>query len=95
MNDGLKADTVLADKSYDCDRLRHKIKDQGGQAVIPPRKHRKVFVAYDEDLYKGRDSVEGFFNKIRHVRRVVTRCDKLLVNFLCIVKIAAFAIWLR
>ena len=38
---------------------------------------------------------ERFFNKLKHFRRVATRYDKLLANFMSFVKLAAIAIWLR
>lgn len=93
--DGIKAQAVLADKGYDSDHLRQKIKDQGGEPVIPPRRHRKKPLPYDEHLYKERNVVERFFNKLKHFRRVATRYDKLLANFIGFIKIAAIAIWIR
>jgi putative transposase len=93
--DGLKADAVLGDKGYDSDPLRQKIKDQCGKPVIPPRRHRKIAIKYDKDLYKERNAVERFFNKLKHFRRVATRYDKLLVNFMGFVKLASIALWLR
>jgi len=38
---GLPAEQVLADRAHDADRLIELIEDQGGKAVIPPRRHRK------------------------------------------------------
>ncbi len=93
--EGLKADSVLGDKGYDSDPLRQKIKDQGGEPVIPPRKHRKIPIDCDYALYKERNAVERFFNKLKHFRRVATRYDKLLANFMGFVKLASIAIWLR
>jgi putative transposase len=93
--DGLKADAVLGDKGYDSNALRDKIKAQGGQAVIPPRRNRKVQIEYDKILYKERNAIERFFNKLKHFRRVATRYDKLLANFKGFVTLAAIAIWLR
>ncbi len=95
MIDGLKAGAVLADKGYDSDRLCKKIIEQGGEIVIPPRRHRKMPRLYDKHLYKERNAVERFFNKLKHFRRVATRYDKLLDNFFGFVKIAAIALWLR
>ncbi len=91
----MKAAAILADKGYDADRLRGKIEEQGATAVIPPRRHRKTKLTYDETLYKKRNFIERFFNKLKHFRRVATRYDKLLANFLGFIKIAAFAIWIR
>ena len=38
------------------------------------------------------DLVERLFNKLKQFRRVATRYDKLLVNFMGFVKLAAIAI---
>ena len=50
---------------------------------------------YDADLYKERNIIERFFNKLKQFRRVATRYDKLLANFMGFVKLAAIAIWLK
>jgi putative transposase len=63
--------------------------------VIPPRRNRKLQRPYDLSLYKERNMIERFFNKLKQFRRVATRYDKLLVNFMGFVKLAAIAIWLR
>ena len=57
--------------------------------------NRKVQRAYDADLYKERNIIERFFNKLKQFRRIATRYDKLLVNFMGFVKLAAIAIWLK
>ena len=38
------------------------------------------------DLYRARNLVERFFNKIKHCRRVATRYDKLAANYLAFVQ---------
>lgn len=62
---GLKANQVLADRAYDADRLYDLILDQGGEPVIPPRRHRKYQHAYDRIAYKHRWSIEDFFAKLK------------------------------
>ena len=89
------AEAVIADKGYDADHLCDKIAETGAQIVIPPKRNRKVQRAYDIDLYKERNLIERFFNKLKQFRRIATRYDKLLVNFIGFVKLAAIAIWLR
>jgi putative transposase len=93
--DGFDAAATIADKGYDADHLHEKIVERGGQIVIPPKRNRKIQRAYDTDLYQERNLIERFFNKLKQFRRVATRYDKLLVNFIGFVKIAAIAIWLR
>ena len=72
-----------------------KIAETGGQPVIPPKRNRPSNVAYDAELYKERNIIERFFNKLKQFRRVATRYDKLLANFMGFVKLAAIAIWLK
>src|SRR5262249_30767284 len=93
--DGLQAHAALADKGYDADHLVNSLAETGVKIVIPPRRNRKVQRRYDTELYKERNRIERFFNKLKQFRRVATRYDKLLANFMGFVKIAAIAIWLR
>ncbi|QNQ61279.1 IS5 family transposase [Brucella sp. 6810] len=93
--DGIKADAVLADKGYDADHLCDKIAETGTQVVIPAKRNRKAPRSYDTQLYKERNKIERFFNKLKQFRRVATRYDKLLANFMGFVKLAAIAIWLK
>ena len=93
--DGFAADATIADKGYDADHLCDRITETGGEVVIPPKRNRTVKRSYDADLYKERNIIERFFNKLKQFRRVATRYDKLLTNFMGFVKLAAIAIWLR
>ena len=69
--------------------------ESGGQPVIPPKRNRTFKRPYDAELYKERNIIERFFNKLKQFRRVATRYDKLLDNFMGFVKLAAIAIWLK
>ena len=93
--DGLAADVTIADKGYDADHLCDKIAGTGSEVVIPPKRNRTVKRPYDADLYKERNIIERFFNKLKQFRRVATQYDKLLPNFMGFVKLAAIAIWLK
>jgi putative transposase len=93
--DGLAAQVAIADKGYDADHLAERIAAAGTEVVIPPRRNRTHRRAYDADLYKERNRIERFFSKLKQFRRVATRYDKLLANFMGFVKLAAIAIWLR
>jgi putative transposase len=92
---GLVGQYVLGDRAYDADGLHDAILETGATPVIPPRRHRRVMHDYDKDIYKERNLIERFFNKLKQFRRVATRYDKLLANFLGFVKIAAIVILLR
>jgi putative transposase len=91
--DGFAVAATIADKGYDANHLHEEIAGRGGEIVIPPKRNRKVQRSYDVDLYKERNLIERLFNKLKQFRRI---CDnKLLVNFMGFVKLAAIAIWLR
>ena len=59
---------LLADRAYDADSLCDLIVEQGGEPVIPPRRHRKLQRGYDRIAYKQRWGVEGFFAKLTKKR---------------------------
>ena len=85
---------ILADKAYDADKLLEMIKQQGAQAVIPPRANRIIQREYDRQLYKERNQVERYFNKIKHFRRIATRYDKTDCCYLALLALAAICICL-
>ncbi len=93
--EGFEADAVIADKGYDADHLREAVHASGAEPVIPPKSNRRTPIEYDKALYKERNLVERFFNKLKNFRRVATRCDKLLANYRGFVILAAVAIALR
>ncbi len=93
--EGLRADQVLADRAYDADSLHDLILEQGGEPVIPPRRHRRHQHRYDKIAYKNRWGVEGFFSRLKQWRRIATRYDKLAANFLGFIKLAAIMLWLK
>lgn len=93
--EGLAASQVIADRAYDADRLHDVVLDQGGEPVIPPRRHRKYQHSYDKLAYKNRGGIEAFFAKLKQWRRIATRYDKIAANFLGFVKLAAIILWLK
>jgi putative transposase len=93
--EGFVADAAIADKGYDADHLCEALAETGAQIVIPPKRNRTFKLVYDAELYKERNIIERFFNKLKQFRRVATRYDKLLANFMGFVKLAAIAIWLK
>ena len=46
-------------------------------------------------LYRQRNAVERFFNKIKHYRGIATRYDKRADNYLAGVKLASARIWMQ
>ena len=86
---------LLADRAYDADKLRAAITQRGAVANIPPMPQRVRPPAFSPILYRNRNRIERFFNKIKHFRAVATRYDKRDDNFLASVQLASIRIWLR
>ena len=86
---------VLGDKAYDSDDIREQIEEAGAIANIPPKANRRAPPPFDAKLYKQRNLIERFFNKIKHFRRIATRYEKRASNYLAMIKLAAIRIWLR
>lgn len=86
---------VIAESSYDANRIRAALREQGTIPVNPGRRNRKRPIQYDEPRYKDRWRVEAMFCRLKDFRRIATRYDKLARNFLSAVSLAAaIAFWL-
>jgi transposase len=90
-----EAKAYIADKAYDSDDVVDKAEAKGAEAVIPPKKNRKIKRDYDKHLYKERKKVEWFINLLKQYRRVATRYEKTARNFLGFVHVASIMILLR
>ena len=86
---------LLADKAYDADWLRHSIETAGAAPNIPSKITRRWRACFSAALYRERNRIERFFNRIKHCRRVATRYEKHASNFLAMLKLAAVRLWLR
>ena len=90
-----EGDVLLADRAYDSDALRAEMAARGAWANIKPMPNRKRRPAFSAFLYRYRNLVERFFNKLKHFRAVATRYDKRADNYLASVKLASIRIWMR
>ena len=90
-----EGDVLLGDKAYDADWLRQRIEAQGAAPNIPDKSNRKERHCFSKALYKERNRVERFFNKIKHFRRIATRFEKNAQNYLAMIKLASIRIWMR
>ena len=86
---------LLADRAYDSNALRARLAERGAWANIKPMPGRVDVPAFTRYLYRFRNLVERFFNKLKHFRAVATRFEKHDENYLALVKLAAARIWMR
>jgi transposase len=86
---------LLADRAYDSDALRKRLSEQGAWANVKPMPNRVNVPAFSAFLYRYRNLVERFFNKLKHFRAIATRFEKHDANYLALVKLVAIKIWIR
>jgi transposase len=87
-------EAAIGDKGFDSKKLVDYIESRGAEAVIPPRSNLKDQREFDYHLYKERNLVERFINRIKQYRRVATRYEKTARNFLAFVQVAAVMVLL-
>ena len=93
--DQVEPEAFLADKGYDSDALIQTLEERDITPVIPSKANRRQARKTDFALYRERNLVERFFNKLKHFRAIATRYDKLARNFLGAVQLACAIILLN
>lgn len=89
-----ETNSVLADRGYDANSLIDSLRDGQVEVVIPSKKNRLEQRDIDKNLYKDRNKVERYFNKLKQYRRVATRYEKTAVSFAGFVYLASAMILL-
>ena len=57
--EGFAAESVLADRGYDTNKILKAASRAGMKVVIPPKKNRKEQREYDKEVYRARHLVEN------------------------------------
>jgi transposase len=70
---------MFADKGYDSEAIRDKVRQCGSEPVIPRRQNSKQ---------------ENAFVQLKHFRAIATRYEKLKINFESLLALACSIIWL-
>ncbi|MGH7057992.1 MAG: IS5 family transposase [Acetobacteraceae bacterium] len=86
---------VIADRGFFARAIIDLIEAGGAKAHIPSQSNVRVRRVVDLALYRQRNLVERFFNKLKHFRRIATRFDKLARNFLAAILLASIRLWMR
>ncbi len=82
------------DKAYDSDTIGETLADNEIVAVIPPKVNRTTEIDFDKQLYKLRNKIERFINRMKQFRRIATRYEKLAENYLVFIYIVAIYVLL-
>jgi transposase len=75
--------------------VRRKIESMGVAPNIPPKANRRWKSCFSPYLYRDRNAIERMFGRLKDLRRIATRYDRLAQNFLAAVCLAAIvSYWL-
>lgn len=99
-------DRLVADKAYSHPSTRTLLRRRGIPATIPQRSdqiaHRRAKgsaggrpYAFDEEIYKRRNVVERYFNRLKQWRGIATRYDKTAQNYRGGLLLAGLILWTR
>jgi transposase len=91
---GLHGD-VVADRGYFGRSVTEAIEASGATAHIPSQSNVRQVRSVDPELYRNRNLIERFFNRLKHFRGIATRYFKTAANFLAAIHLAAARIWIR
>ena len=87
--------TVLADRAYGTSDIRDYICGNAALSCIPDKVNSKIKHSFDKEIYKQRNIVERFFNKIKNNRHIAMRFDKLSICFWNFIVLSAIKLKLK
>jgi transposase len=87
--DGRRPRALAGDKAYSAGWLRQLLRDARVRAVIPHKSNeRDKPKRFPRKLYKGRHVIECCFGRLKWLRRIATRYDKLAIHYLAMLHVA-------
>ena len=86
---------AVADRGYSARSILALFASYGTTAHIPSQSNVRQVRTVDPELYRQRNLVERFFNRLKHIRRIATRYDKLARNFLASVALVSIRLRIR
>lgn len=79
----------IMDKGYDSNAIRETLALNEIVAVIPPKENRTTAIDFSKQLYKLRNQIERYINRMKQFRRIATRYEKLAETYLVFIYIVA------
>ena len=86
---------AVADRGFAFGQFRKELMARGARPCIPPKQSDRIQCYYSQTLYAHRHVVENFFGRIKRLRRIATRYEKLAETFLGFVTFATIVDWLH
>lgn len=85
---------LVADKGYSSRTIRAYLRRHGIRYTIPHKANEHRTGPFDRAIYRTRNIVERFVNRLKQFRRVATRYEKCAHNYLAMLHLAAISLWL-
>ena len=88
---------LAADRGYSADRIRRQLSALGVEPVIPMRKTEHVAdrPPLNAAAYRGRNVVERCVGRLKEMRRIGTRYEKLAGSYLAMLTLGMTVLYLR
>jgi transposase len=80
---------AIMDKGYDSNAIRAQLLAHDMVPGIPSKSNRTAAIDYDHDLYRLREKVERFCNKLKQFRCIATRYETLSQTLLALIHLGA------
>ena len=94
----MRPQRIIADRGYDSDPLRRRLRRRGIELIVPYRSNKRNRPYQDGRKlrrYRRRWKIERFFAWLHNSRRLVTRWEYHAENFLTMLHLACILIFLR
>ena len=85
---------VSGDKGYSSSKIRRYLRRRGIRITIPRKANERHRGQFDQTLYRQRNRVERCFNRLKQYRRIATRDEKKVENYLAMLTLASIMLWL-
>jgi transposase len=85
---------LVADKAYGSRAFRRFLRRRGIRITLPRNHNERRRGPFDKEVYRQRNHVERFFNRLKQCRRIATRYEKRAVNYAAMITLAAILMWL-
>ena len=94
---GVLPERLAADRGYSADRIRRKLTTLGIEAVIPMRRTEHVAdrPPLDGRAYTGRNVIERCVGRLKEMRRIGTRYDKLAASYMTMLTLGMAVLYMR
>lgn len=85
---------LVGDKGYSHRSFRQVLRKRGIRITIPRKSNQRRAGPFDKAIYRLRNKVERFINRLKQFRRIATRYDKRADTYRTMIVLAAIFLWL-